>query len=77
MQLGMFRHPRLDEQGRFARIDAHRQPIDDDVKNRLANDRGILVRRRQGVPIGDKEKTLEFVLQLHPVFQHSVIVPKV
>jgi hypothetical protein len=33
--------------------------------------------RGQGMPVSDEKETLIFMLQLHPVFQHAMIVPEV
>ena len=76
MQLGVLGHARLDEECCRARIDPGRQPVDHHLAGARRDDRGILVVRRQGMPVGDEEETLILVLQLQPVLQDTVIVPQ-
>jgi len=77
MQLGVFDHLRLDEQGRFGRINAGRQPVDDHFPGRLLDAERIVVMRGQRVPVGNKEQAFVFMLQPDPVFQDAVVVAKV
>jgi hypothetical protein len=61
----------------FARIDADRQPVHDDVEGAVADDAGAVVARGQRVPVGDEEEALVLVLEFHPVLQHPVVVTEV
>jgi hypothetical protein len=77
MQFGMLGHFGLDEQCGMCRIDPCGQPIDHHVPHRLLDDLRIVVMRGQRVPVGHEEQALELVLHLHPVLQHTVVMPQV
>ncbi len=77
VQLGVLRHPRLDEQGGELRIHAAGEPVDDHVPDVAGNDLPFLIGRRQRMPVGDEEIALVFVLQPQPVLQHAVVVAQV
>ena len=72
----MFRHAGLDKQLGRTRIDPHGQPVDDIPPDALGNDARVFIVRGQGMPVGDKEKTFIFILQLEPVFQDPVVMPQ-
>ena len=74
MQLGVFRHPRLNKEPRRAWIDADREPVDDHVPDALLDDRGPLVLGGQGVPVGHEKEALVFLLQGQPVFEDAMIM---
>ena len=76
MQFGVLRYPRLNKQGRTARVYTCRQPVNDQVHAALRDDRWIFVVRGQGVPIGNKVKALVTVLQFDPVFENTVVMPE-
>ena len=59
-----------------AGIDAGREPVDHHVPDVLLDLTGLVVMRRQRVPVGDEEQALVLVLQLHPVLQHAVVMPE-
>ncbi len=77
VQFGVFRHPRLHEQHRAARIDAGRQPVDDHVLRVFGDLLRVFVVGGQRVPVGGEEKAAVLVLQAHPVLQHPVVVTQV
>ena len=74
MQFGMLRHARLDEQRRLRRIDTRRQPVDHHVPHAFFDHLRRIVMRGQRMPVRHEKQALVFVLQLHPVFQHAVIM---
>jgi len=76
MQLGMFRHTRLNEQCGARRIDPGSQPVHHHVPHALFDDFRGVVMCGQRVPVGHKEQAFVFVLHLNPVFQHTVVMPK-
>ncbi len=77
VQLGVLRHPRLDEERGIPRADPRCQPVDDHLPDALGDDTGIFVVGGQRVPVGDEEEALVLVLQPHPVLEHAVVVTEV
>jgi len=73
----VFRHAGLDKDPGGARVDPGRQPVHDHVIDAVAYDLGGFVLRGQGMPVGDEEKTLVFILQLEPVPQDAMIMAQV
>ncbi len=59
-------------------IDAGGEPVDHHVPDVAARSTsGVLVVRRQRVPVGDEEEARVLVLQPHPVLQRAVVVAEV
>ena len=77
MQFGVFGYARLDEQGRDARIQARREPVDGHRPHKLLQLRGVVVAGGQRVPVSDEEKAFILVLQLDPVLQRAMIIAEV
>ncbi len=77
MQLRVLGNVRLDEQGRHARVQTGRQPVDQHILDVLLQTRGIVITRRQHVPVGHEEEALVLVLELDPVAQCPVVVAEV
>ena len=73
----MLRHLRLHEQCRRAGADAGRQPIHRHIHDMLGKLTGLGIIGGQRMPVDDAEEAVVLVLQLDPVLQHAVIVPKV
>jgi hypothetical protein len=53
------------------------QPVDHHVGADILKRPGLLVVRRERVPVGDEEQAWKFGLQPHPVLQHAVVVAQV
>jgi hypothetical protein len=62
----------LNEQGAFFRIETGTEPIDHHFIDITGNGAGVFVVAGQGVPVGNKEKTVVFVLHADPVGQGAV-----
>ena len=77
MQLGVFRHSGLNEQRGACRIDAGSQPVHHHVPHILLDDLRRVVMRGQRVPVRHEEQAFVFVLHLHPIFQHTVVMAQV
>ena len=67
VKFSVLRHPRLNEDGGGARVHPCRQPIDDRIPGVLLDVIGVFVVRGEGMPIGDEEEALIFVLETHPI----------
>ena len=70
----MMRHHALAEDHALGRVKAKSHPIEYHLANAVANAGGIRIFGGQGMPIRHKEKTVEIVLDLNPVFQDTVIM---
>jgi hypothetical protein len=77
MQLRVLRHLRLHEQRGGPGIDPGRQPVHHRPEGVLLDVLRVLVVGGERVPVGDEEVALVFVLQLHPVLQHTMIMTQV
>src|SRR5882762_412111 len=64
----------LDEQRCDAGVEADRQPIDGHRPHIVLELRGVLVSRRECVPIGDEEVALVLVLQFDPILERAMVV---
>ena len=72
----MLRHPALHENCRITRIHPCGQPVDHRVHGVLFNAFRCVVIGSQRMQVGHEEKALVFVLELNPVFQHTMQVAK-
>src|ERR1700722_2136403 len=67
----MFENLRLDEERGFGGVKSDGEPIGGDLQSVFRYGRGIFIMGREGVPIGDEEKTFIFFLQLQPVRERA------
>ena len=67
MQLRVLRYVRLDEHGAALRVEAGGEPVDHHFQRVLLDLGGIGIIGGEGMPVGDKEKTIVRLLQLHPI----------
>ena len=79
VELGVLGDGALDEDRRLLRVEAGGQPVDDHVLFIGSNRRGLLVARRERVPVGREEEALEICapLERHPVHERAVKVAQV
>ena len=77
MQFGVLRHPALYEYCSRSRINTGGEPVHNRVVSELVDVFSVFVVSGQRMVVGDKEVTLVFVLQSHPVVQNAVQVAKV
>jgi hypothetical protein len=77
MEHGMVRHTRLNEDRRALRIDARREPIDEQFADEFLDATGVRIICRQRMPVGDEKKALVLVLQRFPVLERSQPIAEV
>ena len=68
---------RLYEHGRYARVQASGQPIDDHLMNQLLQIRGVVIARGQRMPVCYEEIAFVLVLQIDPIAQRTVVIAQV
>ena len=77
VEFGVLRDVRLDEDGRLLRIESGGEPVEDHLEDVCLDARGVSVVGGEGVPVGDKEKTVVVVLEPGPVLQGTDVVADV
>src|SRR5947209_8017931 len=72
----MLRDVGLDEERRALGVEACGQPVDEDFAGVLTDAGGVLVVRRERVPVGDEVETLVLGLEAQEVVERAEEVPQ-